>query len=207
MALARHDAGQGHERRRAEPKLIRAQDRRHHHVLARLHSSVGSEAHAAAQAIGQQGLVSFRQPEFPGRGGILDGAERARARPTVVPADEHHVCVGLSHAAGHGADSRLRNQFHSDPRPRIDLTQVVDELRQVLDRVDVVMRRGRNERDAFDRAAHARNERRHLVRGQLAALAGFRALRHLDLELFGPHQVFGRHAEARRGHLFDLVRG
>ena len=176
-------------------------------MLARLHSSVGSEADAAAQAVGHEGLMSFRQPELPRGGGILDGAERARAGPAVVPADEHHVSIRLGHAARHGADSRLRNQLHSDPRARIDLTQVVDKLRQVLDRVDVVMRRGRNQGDAFDRAAHARNQRRHFVRGQLAAFTGFRALRHFDLELFSPHQVFGRHAEARRGHLFDLVRG
>ncbi len=40
--------------------------------------------------------------------------------------------------------------------------------------------------------------------GQLAAFAGLRALRHLDLQLVGRREVFRRHAEARRGDLLDL---
>ena len=39
--------------------------------------------------------------------------------------------------------------------------------------------------------------------GKLAALAGFRALRHLDLQLVGVDQVVRGHAETRRGHLLD----
>ena len=40
-----------------------------------------------------------------------------------------------------------------------------------------------------------------LVAGQLAALAGLGALRDLDLQLVGAHQVLGRHAEPARRHL------
>ena len=40
--------------------------------------------------------------------------------------------------------------------------------------------------------------------GQLAALAGLRALRHLDLDLLGGGEIFGGDAEAARGDLLDL---
>ena len=42
-----------------------------------------------------------------------------------------------------------------------------------------------------------------LVAGQLAALAGLGALRHLDLQLVGVDQVLAGHAEAARGDLLD----
>ena len=42
-----------------------------------------------------------------------------------------------------------------------------------------------------------------LVAGQLAALAGLGALRHLDLQLVGVDQVVAGDAEAARGHLLD----
>ena len=42
-----------------------------------------------------------------------------------------------------------------------------------------------------------------LVPRQLAALAGLRALRHLDLQLVGVDEVVDRHAEAPRGDLLD----
>ena len=44
----------------------------------------------------------------------------------------------------------------------------------------------------------------HLAAGQLAAFAGLGTLGHLDLDLVGADQVFGRDAEAARGHLLDL---
>lgn len=57
--------------------------------------------------------------------------------------------------------------------------EVVDELLEVLDRVNVVMRRRRDEADARGRVSGAGDTLRDLVAGQLTALAGLGALRHL----------------------------
>ena len=51
--------------------------------------------------------------------------------------------------------------------------------------------------------AHAGDDVVHLVAGQLAAFAGLRALRDLDLQVVGIDQVIGGDAEARRSHLLD----
>ena len=51
--------------------------------------------------------------------------------------------------------------------------------------------------------AQAGDEVGHLVARQLAALARLGALRHLDLEFVGLHQVARGDAEARRGDLLD----
>ena len=75
--------------------------------------------------------------------------------------------------------------------------------RQVLDRVDVVVRRRRDQAHARRRVAHLRDPRIDLVPGQLAAFAGLGALRHLDLQLLGVDQVVAGDAEAARGHLLD----
>ena len=95
------------------------------------------------------------------------------------------------------------DQLHADARIGIDLLQVVDELRQVLDRIDVVVRRRRDQHHAGRRMAQARDHLGHLEAGQLAALAGLGALRDLDLDLAALVQIFGGHAEAARGHLLD----
>merc|ERR1740130_590115 len=76
---------------------------------------------------------------------------------------------------------------------RVDLVAVVDELRQVLDRVDVVVRRRRDEHDALLTRADARDVRVHLGAGQLAALARLGALRDLDLDLLRRHEVGRRY--------------
>ena len=86
---------------------------------------------------------------------------------------------------------------------RVDVLQVVDQLGQVLDGVDVVVRRRRDQPDAGRRVAGLRDPRPHLVAGQLAALAGLGALGHLDLQVVGVHQVLGGDAEPSAGDLLD----
>ena len=64
-----------------------------------------------------------------------------------------------------------------------DVLEVVDQLRQVLDGVDVVVRRRRNQLDARRRVPHPADVLVDLVAGQLTALAGLGALGHLDLQV------------------------
>src|SRR5437762_7463373 len=66
-----------------------------------------------------------------------------------------------------------------------------------------MLRRWRTEPYSRRRVAHLRDPRIHLVSGQLAALAGLGALRHLDLQAVGGHEVLARDAEACRRNLFD----
>ena len=86
----------------------------------------------------------------------------------------------------------------------VRVLQVVDQLRQILDRVDVVVRRRRDQLDAGRRIAQLGDVLRDLAPGQLAALAGLGALRDLDLQHLGARQVLGGDAEAARGDLLDL---
>ena len=79
----------------------------------------------------------------------------------------------------------------------------MDELRQVFNRIDIVVRRRRNQADAGHRVPQLADVFRHLAAGQLAAFAGLRALRHLDLDLVGTGQVFSSNAETTRCDLLD----
>ena len=111
--------------------------------------------------------------------------------------------MGLGHAGGDGADAGGGDQLHADPGVRVDLLQVVDELGQILDRVDVVVRRRRDQGHAGRGVAQPGDQAVHLDAGKLAALAGLRALGHLDLDLAAVVQVFRRHAEAAGSDLLD----
>ncbi len=129
------------------------------------------------------------EPQLPGNAGMLDRRERRRARAAVVSADQHHVGMRLGDARGHRSHADFGHQLHRNPRLRIDVLQIVNELRQILDRINIVMRRRRNQTHAGNRMPHARDHFVHFVAGQLAAFAGLGALRDLDLQLVGVHQV------------------
>ena len=201
VALAHHHAAQADERHGGEAELLGAEQRGDHDVAAGLQFAVGLHAHAAAQIVHHQHLLGFGQAQLPRRAGVLDGGERRGAGAAVVPADEHHVGMGFGHARRDDAHADLGHQFHRDARGRVDVLKVVDELGQIFDRVDVVVRRRRDQLHAGNRVADARDGLVHLMAGKLAALAGFGALGDLDLQLVGVHQVVGGDAEAARGHL------
>ena len=113
-----------------------------------LQLAVDLHADAVAQAVGHERLLGLGEAELPGQAGVLDGGERRGARAAVVAGDQDHVGLGLGDAGGHGADADLGDELHRDARRGVGDLQVVDELRDVLDRVDVVVRRRRDERDA-----------------------------------------------------------
>ena len=58
--------------------------------------------------------------------------------------DVVRACLG--DAGGDRADPQGRDQLHADPGARVDGPQVGDQLREVLDRVDVVVRRRADQR-------------------------------------------------------------
>ena len=136
---------------------------------------------------------------------MLDAAERRRAGAAAVPGDHDVVGVGFGNARGDRSHAQLRDQLHAHGGARIDALQVVNQLRQIFDAVDVVMRRRTDQRDSGLRMPQARDQFANFVAGKLAAFAGLRALRDLDLQFLGVRQVFGGDAEASRGDLLDLV--
>ena len=142
-------------------------------------------------------------PISQGMPGVLQRGQRRRAGPAVVPRDQHDVGVRLGHPRRHRAHADLGHQLHVDPGPRVGRLEVVDELGDVLNGVDVVVRRRRNQPDARRRAPGAGDPRVDLDAGQLAPLPRLGALGDLDLQVVGVDQVLARHAEAARGHLLD----
>ncbi len=113
------------------------------------------------------------------------------------------VRARLGDARGDCADANLRYQFYRYASGFVYVLEVEDQLRQVLDRIDVVVRRGRDQPDAGRRMADSRNMAVDLVSRKLAAFAGLRALRDLDLQLVGVDQIFGRHPKTTGCDLLD----
>ena len=52
--------------------------------------------------------------------------------------------MSLGHAGGDGADAHLGHQLNADPGVDVGILQIVDELGEILDGIDVVVRRRGN---------------------------------------------------------------
>ena len=141
MALAQHDAAQGYQGPRGEPELLCPKKTCDGNVPASLQLTVRLNHDAAAEVVHQQDLVCLRKPQLPRETGVLDGGLRRCPSAAAIAADENHVAVSLGDAGCYDAHAHLCHQLHMDSGRGIDVLQVVDELRQVLNGVDVVVRR------------------------------------------------------------------
>ena len=117
--------------------------------------------------------------------------------------DQDNVGVGLRDTGGHCAYPDFGHQLDVDPADRVRVLEVVDELGQVLDGVDVVMGRWRDESHARCGVASLGDPGVNLVARQLSSFAWLGPLSHLDLEVVAVDQVLAGHAETPRGHLLD----
>ena len=141
VALAGHVAADRDERRRPERELLGAEQRRDHQVATGLEAAVGAQRDPVAQVVAQQDLVDLGQTELPRRPDVLDRRQRRRAGPSGVAGQVDVRGAGLGDARGDRADPAARDELDADARRRVDRAQVGDELGEVLDRVDVVVRR------------------------------------------------------------------
>src|SRR5689334_7706280 len=65
-------------------------------------------------------------------------------------------------------DADFGNEFHADARARVRVLQVVDEFGEVLNRIDIVVRRRRDQSDSWGGQTHPGNPRVHFAAGQLS---------------------------------------
>ena len=203
LAVALHEATHGDERHGRKAKLLGTQQAGDGDVGAVHELAVGFERHARAQAVLQQRLLSLGKAKLQRQTGVPDRIARSGTRAAIVAADQDLVGSTLGHTGGDGADASLADQLDRHARAGVGVLKVKDQLCQVLDRVDVVVRRRRDQADAGRRLTDLGDPGVDLLAGQVTALAGLGALGHLDLNLEGAAQVATRHAKARACYLLD----
>ena len=203
VADAHHDAARDHQRCGGETELLATEQRGDNDVAARLELAVDLHDDAVAKTVEQQRLLGLGEAELPRCARVLDGGQRGGTGATVVTGDQHDVGVCLGDTGRDGSDADLGDQLHVDAGLRVGVLQVVDQLSEILDRVDVVVRRRRDQPDARRGVPNLGHPRVHLVSRKLAALTGLGSLRHLDLDVGAVGQVVRGDTEASRRDLLD----
>ena len=202
MALPHHDATLRDEGGGAESHLVGTKQGGDYDITARSHASVCLDRDPPPQPVGNQSLMGFRQTGFPVGACVHDRSQGTGAGPPIVARNQNMIGMRFGHTGRDGAYPYFGNQLDADSGPWVDVLQVVDELLEVLDRVDVMVRRRRDQSHARCGEPDSSNPVVDLVPGQLAALTRLGSLCHLDLDIVGVDQILGGDSESSGRHLF-----
>ena len=83
--------------------------------------------------------MCFAQTDFPRQTGIFNGSKRRRPGSTVVPAYGDYIRARFRNTRGDNPNARAGDQLHSNSRVGIHGAQIMNQLRQVLDTVNVMV--------------------------------------------------------------------
>ena len=203
MTLAHHDAADRNQRRRCETILFGAKEGGNHNISTGFRLPSVSTLMRLRRSLSSESLLCLRETQFPRHTRMFDGSQGRRAGAASMSADQQYIRARFCHAGCLSFRRQLRPRVLRDSRLRIDVFRVVNQLRKIFDRIDIVMWRWRDQADPGNRVPQPRDHFVDFVPRKLPAFAGLRTLRHLDLQFVSIHQIVCSHTKTRRGHLLD----
>ena len=203
VALAHHQAALDDQGGGGKAEFVCAEKCRNNDIATGTQTAIGLYRDASSKIIQGQRLLGFGQSDLPWEPGVLDRRDWAGPGSTIISGNGHVIRVSFGYPCGHRADTNFRHQFDADSGFWIDVLEIVDQLCQVLDRIDVMVRWRGNQSHARSRVTDLGNDMIHLMTRQLASFTGFCALGDLDLDIVGVDQVFGGYAETPGSDLLD----
>ena len=144
IAHTHHHAALGHQQGGAKAELLCAQHTADSHIPAGQQLGVALNAHAGAQTVQDQGLMGLGDAQLPRQTGVLDGGAGCSTGAAVIAGHQNDLCAAFGNTGGNGADTGLADQLDVDVSVAVGVLQIVDQFCQILDGVDIVVRRGRD---------------------------------------------------------------
>src|SRR5215475_4771656 len=146
MALTCHVAPQCHQCSGPKSELLRSEQSSNYNVARGAQSAVNPQTNAAAESIAHQGLLRLGQAEFPRCASVLNAAQWRCACSARVSGDNDVIGICFGYPRRNCSNAGFGDKLHTDAGSGIHLLQIVNELRKVLDAVDVMMRRRADQR-------------------------------------------------------------
>src|SRR5262249_30867351 len=147
MANAHHDAAKRDQRSSCKTELFGPEQGRDGDVTAGFELAICLDNNPATQVVKNKRLVGLRKPQFPWNTGVLDTGLRRGAGATVMSADEDYVGMRFGDAGGDRAHPNFGHELNAHSRVRVRVLQIMNQLSQILDRVNIVVRWWRNKAD------------------------------------------------------------
>ena len=111
--------------------------------------------------------------------------------------------MSFGNPCGDRAYAHFRYELNANTGSAVSIFEIVNQLGEVFDGVDVMVRRWRNQTYPRGGVADFGDPRIDFLARKLTAFPWFCTLRHFDLNLFCLGEIEASHTKTSRGNLFD----
>ena len=184
---------------------VRSEEHQFDDVNARLDPAIGPDLDTAAQAGLAESAVGLRASDLDRHTDVAQGVFAGRPRAAIIAADGDDIGVSLGNPRGNRPNEGDGGNLDRDAGLRIGRLQLGDDLREILDRVDVVVVRRGEKIDAAWCVACLGDQLRHLEARKMASLSRLGPLPDLDLQKIGGIEQVDIDAKASRRDLLPPV--
>ena len=133
----------------------------------------------------------------------MDGVSRCRTGTAVIAGYQDDLGSRLGYTGCDRSHTGFGYQFYRDSCLGVGIFQIIDQLRQILNGINVVMRGRRDQGHTGCGVSGLGDPGIYLSSGQMSALTGFCSLCHLDLNLLCTYQVTAGNTKTSTGYLLD----
>ena len=146
--------------------------------------------------------MSFRETKFPRYTCMFYRRATCCTCTTIVSGNQDVICFCFRNTSSDCANTRFRSQFNGNTRIFVDTFQVVNQLCQVFDGVNIMMRWWRYELNTWSGVTSLGNFRIYFFAWQLTAFTWLSALSTFDLQFFCMNEVVCGYPKTTRCNLF-----
>ena len=141
IADSHHDTSHGYQGCCRKAEFLCTKDRCDSYVTAAHQLTVCLDPYLITKSVHDQRLVCLCKSKLPGKSCIVNGVPRCRTGTAVITGDQDNLCTGLCNTGCNSTNTSLRNQLDTDPCLLVGILQIINQLCQILDRINIVMRR------------------------------------------------------------------
>jgi hypothetical protein len=203
MALAHEDTAHSDERSGSKAPFFSTKQTSQGNITTSLELAISLDNNTTTKIVKYQSLVSLSQTQLPRETSVLDTSPSRGTSTTIVTRDQDVIGLGLGDTRGDDTDTDLRHKLDGDSGSRAGALKIVDQLLEILNGVNVVVRRRRDKTDTRGGVTGTSNRLGHLVARKLTTLTRLGTLSHLDLKLVGVSKVGRSDTETTRSDLLD----
>ena len=174
-----------------------------HNVTTAHQLTVRLDDDLISQSVHDQCLVCLGKTKLPRKTCIVDGVTRCSSCTAVITGNKDYLCTGFCHTCCNCSDTGFRYEFDRNTGIFIGIFQVVDQLRQIFDRINIMMRWRGDQADTRCGMTCLCNPWIYLACRQMSAFTRFCALCHFDLDFLCTGQIFTCYTKTSTCYLLD----